>query len=94
MGIYKKSGMERVRIWTRIAWYLERMYPTQFCKPEVQLADHNNTLNQTVNNTLVVTAEVAGAMADRVRPIEARVEKLFKNKGNGNGHHLPEAKEI
>jgi hypothetical protein len=76
--------------WQGAAWFLERKYPTQFAKPEIQLQINNN--NQTVNNTLVVTAEVAGTISSRVREVDAKIERLLKDKrgGNGNGHH-PEA---
>ena len=82
--------------WPRIAWYLERTWAMQFAKPEVQLQINNNTLNQTVNNTLIVTAEVAHGINSRVKEADAKIEKLLKDKrgsnGNGNGHY-PEAKK-
>ena len=98
----KKAEMERefkyrMKLWTSkylpagICWMLERKYPAQLAKPEVQL--QINTTNQTVNNTLIVTAEVAGANAERVKPIELKIDKLLKDKRPGaNGHSHPEAK--
>jgi hypothetical protein len=84
--------------WPRIAWFLERRYPTEFAKPEIQLAI--NTTNQTVNNTLIVTAEVAHGISSRVKDVDAKIEKLLKDKrspsnghANGNGHSSPEAKK-
>ena len=80
--------------WPRIAWFLERRYPTEFSKPEIQLAI--NTTNQTVNNTLIVTAEVAHGISARVKDVDAKIERLLKDKRghNGNGHSLPpEAKK-
>lgn len=87
---YRKKIWDAKGFWQGAAWFLERKYPTQFAKPEIQLAI--NTTNQTVNNTLIVTAEVAGTIASRVREVDAKIEKLLKDKrgGNGNGHH-PEA---
>jgi hypothetical protein len=78
------------RDWPRIAWWLERRWPTEFAKPEVQL--QINTTNQTVNNTLIVTAEVAHGISSRVKEVDAKIERLLKDKrgSNGNGHH-PEA---
>jgi hypothetical protein len=79
--------------WQGAAWFLERKYPTQFAKPEIQLQINNNTLNQ-VNNTLIVTAEVAHGISSRVKDVDARIERLLKDKrgGNGNGNsHPPEA---
>ena len=64
--------------WARWAWFLERRFPLQFAKPEIQLSVNNN--NTTVNNTLVVTAEMAGEMKNRTSPIEMKIEKLLKEK--------------
>jgi hypothetical protein len=80
--------------WQGAAWFFERKYPTQFAKPEIQLAI--NTTNQTVNNTLIVTAEVAHGISSRVKDVDAKIERLLKDKRghNGNGNsHPPEAKK-
>ena len=80
--------------WARWAWFLERRFPLQFSKPEIQLAI--NTTNQTVNNTLIVTAEVAHGISSRVKDVDAKIERLLKDKRghNGNGNsHPPEAKK-
>jgi hypothetical protein len=80
--------------WARWAWFLERRFPLQFAKPEIQLSV--NTTNQTVNNTLIVTAEVAHGISSRVKDVDAKIERLLKDKGrsNGNGNsHPPEAKK-
>lgn len=101
----KKAEMERelkyrMKLWTSktlpagICFMLERKYPTQFAKPEVQL--QINTTNQTVNNTLIVTAEVAHGISSRVKDVDAKIERLLKDKrgSNGNGNsHPPEAKK-
>jgi hypothetical protein len=83
--------------WTRIAWFLERRYPQEFAKPEVLMQVSNNTLNQ-VNNTLVITAEVASTISKRRKEVESKVDKLFKDRrkrtlghlgdANGNGEQL------
>jgi hypothetical protein len=67
---------------------------TQFSRPETQFLIQNNTLNQ-VNNTLVITAEVASTISKRRKEVESKVEKLFKDRrkrtqigirdANGNG---------
>ncbi len=86
---YRKRIWDGVGNWCGAAWMLERKYPTQFAKPEVQL--QINTANTTVNNnnTLIVTAEVAGQMGHRVKEADAKVTELFKRKDpqlkNGNG---------
>ena len=79
--------------WARWAWFLERRFPLQFAKPEIQLSV--NTTNQTVNNTLIVTAEVAHGISSRVKDVDAKIERLLKDKrgSNGNGNSHPEAKK-
>jgi hypothetical protein len=95
----KKSEIERelkyrLKVWNSkylpagICWFLERKYPTQFAKPEVQL--QINTGNVT-NNTLIVTAEVAGQMGNRVKEADAKVSELFKRKELGPGNSSSEA---
>ena len=76
--------------WARWAWFLERRFPLQFAKPEIQLSVNT----QTVNNTLIVTAEVAKTINSRVKDVDAKIERLLKDKrgSNGNGNsHPPEA---
>jgi hypothetical protein len=73
--------------WPRWAWFLERRFPREFSKPEIQLSVNNTT----VNNTLVVTAEAAHQMGDRLKPIDAKVTELFKRKELGNGNSSPKA---
>jgi hypothetical protein len=89
---YRQKVWDGVGNWCGVSWFLERKYPTQFAKPEVQL--QINTTNQTVNNTLIVTAEVAHGISSRVKDVDAKIERLLKDKRgtNGNGHH-PEAKK-
>src|SRR3979490_1355645 len=60
--------------WARWAWFLERRFPLQFAKPEIQLSVNTNVQN----NTLIVTAEVAGEMSHRVKEANAKVTELFK----------------
>lgn len=87
---YRQKIMDGKEGWQGTAWSMERKHPMQFSRPEIQFQINNN--NQTVNNTLVVTAEVAGTISSRVRDVDAKIERLLKDKrgGNGNGHH-PEA---
>ena len=95
---YRQKIMDGKEGWQGAAWSLERKHPTQFSRPEVQFQITNNTLNQTVNNTLIVTAEVAHGISSRVKEVDAKIERLLKDKrgsnGNGNGNsHSPEAKK-
>jgi hypothetical protein len=96
----EKETIYRTKIWNGelgwqgAAWYLERKHATQFSRPEVLMQISNNTLNQ-VNNTLVITAEVASTISKRRKEVESKVEKLFKDRrkrtaiglqdANGNG---------
>ena len=90
--IYRKKIWSGKEGWQGAAWSMERKYPGQFSRPEIQL--QINTTNQTVNNTLIVTAEVAHGISSRVKDVDAKIERLLKDKrgSNGNGHH-PEAKK-
>jgi hypothetical protein len=98
---YEREFKYRMKIWNAkylpagICWMLERKYATQFAKPEVQL--QINTTNQTVNNTLIITAEAAHSNAERVKPLDAKITQLLKDKrpghnGNGAKSSSPEAK--
>ena len=89
---YRQRTWDGAEGWQGAAWNLERKYPGQFSRPEIQL--QINTTNQTVNNTLIVTAEVAHGISSRVKDVDAKIERLLKDKGrNGNGNSHPEAKK-
>jgi hypothetical protein len=91
---YRKKIWAAKGFWQGAAWFLERKYPHQFAKPEIQMS---NVFNQTTNN-LVITAEVASTISKRRKEVESKVEKLFKDRrkrpqiglrdtnGNGEGH--------
>jgi hypothetical protein len=59
--------------WQRIAWFLERRYPKEFAKPEVQL---QITDASTTNNTIVITAEQAQGLRSRSSAIESELATL------------------
>jgi hypothetical protein len=98
--VYRKRIWDGAPGWQGAAWFLERKYLTQFSRPETQFLIQNNTLNQ-VNNTLVITAEVASSISKRRKEVESKVEKLFKDRRkrmpgrledvHGNGTAEPEA---
>ena len=75
--------------WQGAAWFLERKYPTQFCKPEVQLS-LNNTYNQN-NLSITISASEAKALEADAAPERDAVAKMFEKyrpgvqNGNGNG---------
>lgn len=77
--------------WQGCGWLLERLLPRQWAKPEVMLAV-NNITNQTTNNTLIVSAEIADGIESRMRSAHAKVAELFANRRNG-AKATPEAIE-
>jgi hypothetical protein len=77
--IYRKRIWDGEPGWQGAAWFLERKHLTQFSRPETQFLIQNNTLSQ-VNNTLVITAEVASSISKRRKEVESKVEKLFKDR--------------
>lgn len=79
---YRKRIWAGIGNWCGASWFLERKYPTQFAKPEIQLGV--NMSSNVTHNTLIVTAEVAREIGDRAKAAEAKIEKLIKDK-RGNG---------
>ena len=86
--------------WQAAAFLLERRWPRHYGRAEAQLnfevAITNN--NQTVNNTLIVSAEVGDQIQSRAGRADATIEKLFAarkaaqtNSGDGkNGDDIRE----
>ena len=70
----------RVRVWKGepgwqgAAWMLERKYPGQLSRPEIQLS--LNTGNTTTNNTIVITAEQAANLRQRNASLDQELQKL------------------
>ena len=60
--------------WQGAAWMLERKYPGQLSKPEVQLS--LSTGASVTNNTLVITAEQAQGLQIRNASIDEALSKL------------------
>ena len=60
--------------WQGAAWLFERVYPSQFVKPEIQMNLHASSV--TNNQTLVITADTAKLLKSRSDPLDAEVEKL------------------
>jgi hypothetical protein len=70
-----------------IAWMLERRYPSQFAKPEIQLSFQNN---YTQNNLSInITRAEMTAIEAVAAPVRESVKKMFAHYkpqlGNGDG---------
>jgi hypothetical protein len=90
LGPIKKAVLQRKRYyihqllegtrkdWCRLAWFLERRFPTEFSRPEVAHAIRvsNQTTTNVVQN-LTITAEVAEQLAARSASVQTQVKKLF-----------------
>jgi hypothetical protein len=82
----------RQKMWEKgfeggIAWMLERRYPSQFAKPEVQLSLQNN---YHVNALQInITSVEAKEIAAQALPEQLKVKEMFAqyrpDNGNGNG---------
>jgi hypothetical protein len=82
---YRKRIWDGVGNWCGAAWMLERKYPTQFAKPEIQLSFSNS---YTQNN---LSINISGAEAKQIeaeaKPVRDDVSSMFAKyrPGNGNG---------
>ena len=76
--------------WQGAAWMLERKYPMQLSKPELQL--QLNT-GQITNNTLVVTAEVGNQLLARANKVDNEVAKLVEARASTKASAKASAKE-
>jgi hypothetical protein len=87
---YRKRIWDGVGNWCGAAWMLERKYPTQFAKPEIQLSFQNN---YTQNNlSISVTVSEAKEIEAIAEPVRQSVKDMFasykpQQMGNGNGGH-------
>jgi hypothetical protein len=85
---YRKRIWDGTGNWCGAAWMLERKYPTQFAKPEIQLSFSNS---YTQNNlSISITSAEAKALEKEANPIRDAVSSMFQRYrpalGNGNGH--------
>ena len=74
--------------WQGTAWLLERLYPSRFSRPEVQISLQNN-FNQTVNALSITIAPQEIREIEAVaEPVRASVRQMFDkyrpNHGNGD----------
>jgi len=96
----KKSALEyeephRRKFWegqylpAGVCWMLERRYPSQFAKPEIQLSLNNNHFTQN-NLQINITRAEMKEIEKEAAPVRESVKKMFANYkpaqlGNGNG---------
>jgi hypothetical protein len=93
-AIYRKKIWAAKGFWQGAAWFLERKYPQQFAKPEIQLSFSNN---YTQNNlSISITSAEAKAIEKEANPIRDAVSSMFQKYrpalGNGNGHRTVDDK--
>jgi len=74
-----------------VCWMLERRYPSQFAKPEVQLTFQHNSFTQNNLQINITRAEMKEIEA-QASPVRESVKKMFANYkpvqlGNGNGNN-------
>jgi hypothetical protein len=74
--------------WQGTAWLLERLYPTRFSRPEIQIS-LNNSFNQTVNAlSITIAPEEIREIEAVAEPVRASVRQMFErykpNHGNGD----------
>jgi hypothetical protein len=70
----------RMKGWQRIAWFLERRYPKEFARADIQLTLGMGSIT---NNTLVVTAEVGAELAKRAKESNKEIDALLAAKRPG-----------
>lgn len=83
---YRKRIWDGVGNWCGAAWMLERKYPTQFAKPEIQLS-FNNSYTQN-NLSINISGQEAKAIEHEAKPVRDAVCSMFQQyrpqSGNGN----------
>jgi hypothetical protein len=83
-GIAQAKMIDRVRVlgredWRSESFLLERMFPEDFAKPEVQLNVQNNT-QVNIEGEFVISVQGAEALENRTRDLDCEVEQMFTPK--------------
>jgi len=86
---YRRQLWEGQYLPAGVCWMLERRYPTQFAKPEVQLTFQHNSFTQN-NLSIHITRAEMKEIEKEAAPVRESVKKMFANYkpaqlGNGNG---------
>ena len=78
---YKNKDIEKIKAGhgklSGLIWFLERRWPRQFARPDVQLS---LSAGPTTNNTLVVSAEVAEALVSKSKQVNFEIDSLINQK--------------
>jgi hypothetical protein len=74
---YRKKIWDAKGFWQGAAWFLERKYPTQFAKPEIQLAV-NQQVSSGPTNVVILGPERARVLATRYQVIRAKTLQLLE----------------
>ena len=74
---YRKKIWGAKGFWQGAAWFLERKYPTQFSRPELQL-QINNQIGPA--NIVILSPEQSSAIASRLDSIRAKYRPMLENK--------------
>jgi hypothetical protein len=79
--------------WQGCAWLTERLFPTRYAKPEVQIS-LNSSLSPTHNGlTLAISLEEAERIEAQAAPIREKARQLLEEyERNRNGSHSVEAR--
>jgi hypothetical protein len=83
-GIAQAKMVDRVRTlgredWRSESFLLERMFPEDFAKPEVQLNEQNNT-QVNLDGQFVINVQGAEMLDNRTRDLDSEVEQMFTPK--------------
>jgi hypothetical protein len=81
---YRKKIWAARGYWQGAAWFLERKYPTQFAKPEIQF-QLNQVHQAGPTNVIVLGPERAALLANRYQTIHQKTLEIFGENGEANG---------
>jgi len=88
--VYRRKIWQGKAGWQGAAWFLERKYPTEFARPEIQLSYIQNYSIGALQ--INITSSEAKAIEAKAAPVRESVKKMFASYkpmtsqlGNGNG---------
>ena len=89
-AVYRRKIWNAKGFWQGAAWFLERKYPEQFAKPEIQLSysQNYNVGALQINISSVEAKEIAAQAAPeqlKVKEMFAQYRPALPEAGNGNG---------